>query len=341
MKGASVLAPILGRARRAGFALACGAALLSTGAGAQTSESASVSAARALGTSGVEAYLDGQYEQATDELEKAYAILRVPSLALWSGRALEKRGRLVEASERYAEAAELRVPTGDAQVQKQAVNEAAAELTKLRPRIPSLTVELVGADTREVVVELDGKLLPAALVGLPRLVNPGHHQVVATRGGQRITATASVAEGQRKSVEVRFAGVSPSARSAPVASVSTNRSPTADSKQTGSSPRKTWAVVALAAGGAGLALGGITGGLAIGKRNELEDTGQCNDGCSPSLGDDVDTLDRYRTLSTIGFVAGGVFAASGVVLLITAPSSGGAQARAELLPNAFAVKGTF
>src|SRR5688500_9280472 len=122
MKRGPMLHPILGRAWRAGLALACAAALWSTGAGAQTPESASVSAARALGTSGVEAYLDSRYEQATDELEKAYAILRVPSLALWSGRALEKRGRLVEAAERYAEAADLQFPTGDAQVQKQAVS---------------------------------------------------------------------------------------------------------------------------------------------------------------------------------------------------------------------------
>lgn len=324
------------RAPLAALGLACASGLVSLHAVAQQQESASISAARALGTSGVEAYLDGRYEQATDELEKAYAILRVPSLALWSGRALDKRGRLVEAAERYTEAADLQLPAGDAAVQKQAVSEAAAELAKLRPRIPSLTVQLVGAEASEVEVQLDGKPLRASLIGSPRLVNPGAHEVVATRGSQRVSATETLTEGQRKSVELRLEpALSPTPAS------NTGVTAGADVGPSPRSSRKTWAIVALATGGAGLALGGVTGALALGKRKELEDSGLCNDGCAPSTAGDVDSLDRYRLLSTIGFIAGGALAAGGVVLWVTAPSSTGTHARAELLPNGFAVKGTF
>ena len=33
------------------------------------------------------------------------------------------------------------------------------------------------------------------------------------------------------------------------------------------------------------------------------------------------SLDTYRMVSTVGFIAGGVLGASGVILLLTAPSS--------------------
>jgi hypothetical protein len=41
---------------------------------------------------------------ASDKLVKAYHLLKVPSFGLWSARALEKRGLLLEALARYLEA---------------------------------------------------------------------------------------------------------------------------------------------------------------------------------------------------------------------------------------------
>jgi hypothetical protein len=55
----------------------------------------------------VNAYLDEDYQLAESRLESAYAVLRVPSLALWSARALEKNGKLIEAARRYLEATKL------------------------------------------------------------------------------------------------------------------------------------------------------------------------------------------------------------------------------------------
>src|SRR5262245_45075283 len=72
-------------------------------AAAQAADESALAAARALGRDGVTLYQSGQYAQALDKLERAYAVARVPSLGLWAGRALEKLGRLVEASQRYRE----------------------------------------------------------------------------------------------------------------------------------------------------------------------------------------------------------------------------------------------
>ena len=89
--------------------LGCGAGLLAasllltTVSRAEPSDSATRDAARSLGLSGIEAYQAGNYELASSRLEKAYALLNVPSIGLWSARALAKRNRPVEAAARYFE----------------------------------------------------------------------------------------------------------------------------------------------------------------------------------------------------------------------------------------------
>jgi hypothetical protein len=82
---------------------------------------------------------------------------------------------------------------------------------------------------------------------------------------------------------------------------------------------------AIGVGGASLILGAVMGGLAMGKHGELSDN--CPGGACAS--DQQDTLDSFRTfglVSTIGFIAGGVLAAGGVVILLVAPSGDSASA---------------
>ena len=106
--------------------------------------------------------------------------------------------------------------------------------------------------------------------------------------------------------------------------------------------------VALAVGGAGLIVGGVTGGLALSKRSDLDDNPACNDGkCSSSIQPDIDSFRTMRTVSTVGFVAGGVCAGLGVVLLLTSGSSEQKGARPSprvglrVTPNAVSLSGSF
>lgn len=315
---------------------------------AAAQESATRSAARALGTSGVEAYEDGRYEQASDELEKAYSILRAPSLGLWSARALVKRQLLVQAAERYLETTGLQVPTGDAAIQKKAIEEAKSELAALRPTIPTLKVRVIGAPLAEVQVTIDGTSVATTLLASGRLVNPGNHEVVGVHAGQRVRASATLGEGQNRQLELRFSSVASAEEQQPASTISAPASSAPADTPADAPPapsprnaRRTWAVVALAAGGAGLAVGGVTGFLALGKRQELDDTGKCSDGCPTSLTADVNQLNTYRTVSTVAFIAGGVLAATGITLWVTAPSPKGTQARASFGPNGLSLDGRF
>jgi hypothetical protein len=141
---------------------------LSSVASAQEIDDASRTAARAMGNSGVEAYQAGNYQEAVDRLEKAYGIARVPSLGLWSARALRKLGLLVEAANRYLETVGLQIPEGDYVIQKQAQTDATRELKELRPRIPVLKIEVKGAKAAEAIngfcpLDLDTQAFPVGM----------------------------------------------------------------------------------------------------------------------------------------------------------------------------------
>jgi hypothetical protein len=283
----------------------------------------------------------GENAKAVEKLDKAFRTLRAPSIALWSGRALAKSGKLIEAAERLLEATRLPV-SGDTAVQEQAKSDAAKELEQLRPRIPSLVIHVEGADG--ATVSLDGAPIPAALLGEDRPVNPGGHRVVAHRGADERTEAVTVNEGERKEVTLRFdaqAAAVPGATTPPAA-------PTPHGSEPPAQRSNMLAFIALGAGAAGLVVGGVTGGLALSKKSSLDDdTKHCRDGaCTHAVEDDVSSLRTFRTVSTIGFVAGGVLAATGVVLLLTNGSSSQGRAAGHSLalslqPSSVELRGSF
>jgi hypothetical protein len=325
-------------------------------------------AARNIATAGVQALEQGDVELATQKLTKAYELLPVPSIALWLGRALAKKGLLVEAAEHFIQAGRLSASQGGQQaVQEQAQKDAARELNDLTPRIPKLVLTLEGAKPSDVTLSVDGKPLSSALVGEEQPINPGAHAVRGTRGAEVVEQSVTVAEGQKQALVLRFQSSAPATAGAPAAVVpgatpgpgpaattaplvsTPATTPTATDHGNSGGGGKTLGYVALVLGGAGLITGGITGALAISKRSALDDDPACQDGkCSASVQPDIDSFRTMRTASTIGFVAGGVCAGLGVVLLLTSGSSSeqkGAlpapRVGLRVAPNAVSLSGSF
>src|SRR5512147_1460951 len=82
-------------------------------------------AARTLVSDGVQLYRESHFEQARRKFLDAYAVAKVPTVAVWAGQANERLGHLVTAGEFYENALllqpnELWVGNAQQQAQKQA-----------------------------------------------------------------------------------------------------------------------------------------------------------------------------------------------------------------------------
>ncbi len=312
---------------------------------------ASVSTAREIAKEGLNAYDAGRYVEANEKLSRALEVVGVPTLALYTARANVKLGKLVRASELYLLATRLDPKGPSESVQVQAQRDAAKERAELLPRIPRLTVTLSGEDLDDVVITIDGQDVPRALLGTSQLADPGKRQIAAKRGDEQVSAEIELADGEHKQTTLRFL---PREKSAAKGGVPTVETKTASTKPIGpdvapaTGPSKSaktqrmlgWTGIGL--GSAGLVFGAVTGGLALSKRGTLRDAGCSGNSCFANQQSDVDSYNTMRTLSTVGFIAGGVFAATGVTLLLTTPKSETGPATAlVLLPNSASLVGRF
>ncbi|HZO13658.1 MAG TPA: tetratricopeptide repeat protein [Polyangiaceae bacterium] len=271
----------------------------------QAQDPAERQAARKLGEEGDALFDKGEYQSALEKYRKAAELIDVPTLRLREARSLEKLGRLVEASERYLSVVRTEVPADAPQDHRDSVTLAREEHAALEPRIPNLVVNFSGSGSQPRVT-LDGAPFPAALLGEKRPVDPGKHRIEAQRGDSRFARDIEAREGAVVTVDIEL----PAERAAPT--------PRPKPQPIEQEPNLLWPLgwAALGVGVAGLAVGGITGGLAIDRRADLErDCGDALD-CPPRRHDDVDSYNSLRIASAVGFYAGGAFAATGIVLLV-------------------------
>jgi hypothetical protein len=303
----------------------CGALLVAPASlHAQQADDGSRAAARSLGTSGVEAFQRGDYQGASDKLEKAYRVLRVPSIGLWSARALVKLGQLVHGSERYREVTQLENTAGQVTIQKQAQADAATELNALTPRLPSVLIEVEGG-TAGLILSIDGATISSDLIGERRPVDPGPHVIGARRGEQHANAEVKLAEGESKTVSLHFAAApltAPVAQSAPARSALPSSDASSDG--TGGSGLGTQRKLALVAGGVGvvgIALGTVFG-LKAKSKNDLAKQHCAGSSCTDQDGVTFSNeAANAGNLSTVAFIVGAVGVAGGAALWLSAPSA--------------------
>jgi hypothetical protein len=177
-----------------------------------------------------------------------------------------------------------------------------------------------------VRVTLDGVDVPSAVFGIKRLTDPGHHVVRALAVGHSpAEAAVTLAEGRVETVtlELRPGPGGPTDLSGPGGPGTTTP------PDTSASTRRKIGFAGIGVGAAGLIAGAVFGGLAMGERNTILKScpmGTCPFGSNTVNDPSISTYNTYGAVSTAGFVAGGVLAATGVVLVVTAPSSSTAKA---------------
>jgi hypothetical protein len=314
------------------LALALAASSASVPAFAQTE--ADKNQARILGQEGQAALDAKDFKTAEDRFRRAYTLYpNAPTLALGLARALAGNGKVVAAEETYNKIIRDGAPPGN-QVFAKAVDDAKAEIGSVSSKIAYATLNVTGPETSKVT--LDGQSLAWAALGGKRPVDPGDHTLKATAEGYKPAESRfRVDPGKETVVSVTMEKESGGAGAVtPPPGGTTTTPPPPGSATTpppggdtglhvstkGGSSNKTLGFVALGVGGAGLAVGAITGLIAIGKHGDLKD--KCtlpNSACPPDQQDNLDSYHTMGTISTIGFVVGGVGLAAGAILILTAP----------------------
>ncbi len=309
--------------------------------------------ARALGMEGQDALARKDYVTAEDQFRRADELYPAPTLLLGYARAETALGKLVNASEAYNRIVREGVDPQSPQAFRDAFEAAKAEIDAVRSRIASVTITVTGPDAPAVT--LDGQPFPSAALGVKRPIDPGDHVVQAAADGWQPAQTkftvgeagAAVASLALNRVAVSVAPPL-AAQVAPTPSVSVPQQPARDEiGQVDSTTRapgrgaRTLGWIAIAAGGAGLATGTVAGLLALDQHSTLSK--ECSRGvCAPTYSNDVSRYDTLGAVATVGFIAGAVLAATGVVLVLTVPRENGPAVGRRLGPFvAFSTCGAF
>jgi hypothetical protein len=287
-----------------------------------------VASAEALFNRGLEEMNAGHFDAGCPALGESYRLDPRPGTLFTLAECEAKRGRVATAVTRYGDYLALfaRLPP-DAQAKQKGREKIAAEKkAALSAEVPLLTLSLPKGAPPGTVVKRDAVVLGDASLGVALPVDPGEH-VVTTQtpdGGPPTEQRITIAKREKKQITLEVKGVESAAPGAPKASptalpAESATLPSAPQPDAGGSGRRTGAFIAGGVGVAALALGGITGGLAIRKKATVDSH------CEGALCDHEGKLagdagKRFATMSTIGFGLGIAGLGTAAVLWLTAPS---------------------
>ena len=269
-------------------------------------------AARTLAAQGAEAFEKRDFLAALDLFQRAGKLVEAPTIVLMQARTLVELGRFVEAADRYSLALSLKSPDGDNQAFQAALQAAADEYEALKARLPLLKIRLQGA--RPAEVWMDGRQLPAPLVGVDNPVDPGKHRIeVRETGRAPIVREVALAEGAREELVIPLDEVPAPASAAAPTPAEPRAAPPPEPDAASRNDTLGW--VALGSG-AGATLVGIGTGLyALNKKSDLD--AACNPGCPPGSEDDIDSFRQFRTVSYVAFGVGALGLAWGSYVLLS------------------------
>lgn len=308
-------------------------------------------AARAAASQGADAFDAGKWQEAIELFTRAEALVHSPAHLLYIARAELKLGHWVKASETFNKIKREPIAPGAPAALKRAVDEAAAELTRLEPQLPYVAAK-VKNPSGDVKVTMDGQPVPPLLVGLMRPVDPGQHQFQATNGhATSDVVTIDAKPGTKQTVELELRAVAPpppSTGAAPVAE------PAPVAPAGGAAPPPTTDTASSSGGANGLRVAsfGLMGlgvaGLAVGTVFLIKGGGTQSDAdklanelcpspsCDPASIAQIEEKDAdaasEKTIGVIGLAAGGALAATGVVLFVLSGNQEESAARPGIRP---------
>lgn len=272
---------------------------------------------------------DGKCEEAIAHLQESVRLDPKALAYLNLANCEERTGRLAEALAHWVDARAHAQTEGVAPVEQEAERRQKA----LEPRIPRLTIVLAPGAPKDSTVTRDGVVLGAVSLGVPMPVNPGAHAIVVKAPGRAESTTeVTLAEAESKTVEVkpgepRVADGEPPAKAGPERASEGHTSPLV------------W--VGFGGAAAALAVGSVTGFMALERSNAAER--DCPDLKCPSAEalDEVEAGRAFGTVSTVAFGAAAVLAGVGIYALVSGGKRGPAPASVAVRPGGFGLGGRF
>ena len=294
-------------------------------------------AAQAMFDEGRKLMDQGKYAEACPKLEASQRLDPGAGTLLNLAACYDKNGQTASAWVTYTDAA-----TASRDRHPDWAQRAEARVKALQPLLSHLTIDVPAAPSG-VTVTRDGKALDAGSFGAAMPVDPGHHVVDATAPNkkpfhQEVDVGAKAAEAH---VVVKLEDAPATTTTNDHVAIGTVTPPPPPPEDSGrGNGVRIAGLTTLGVGVAGIIVGGIFGGLAIGKKNDAapnctSDFSRCNSAGKAS----VDDAMTFGTISTIGFIAGGVLAATGITIFLVAPKS--AHVTAAFSPFGATLRGTF
>lgn len=283
----------------------------------------------------------GQWSDALAAFQRAQRLRPHPVTTYNIGYVQRALGHLTRARKALKEALDGGLPADLHQ-------EAQSYLSEIEPKLARIAVTItsdettVAVDGRPLEVEstgarpvlVAGTLPPGAGTPPPSetfdlLVDPGAHMFVLSREGAKDrVVNQSFEPGAMLGLQlgIRLEKKAPKAAPVPVAD-------TAAPEPQPSGPSR-WPVwVAYGVGGAGLVTGSVLGGLAIGKKKDLDAVCEQKNACPEEEQGNIDDLDRFALGSNIAFAVGAAGVTAGTVLLfVLDDDTGESPVTAELGP---------
>jgi hypothetical protein len=236
----------------------------------------------------------------------------------------EQLGQLVAARLNWGQARDLALRTRDGRA-----DHAQQEYTRVDAIVPKVRFMLAGAPPPDLAIAIDASSVDATVLGMPIPVEVGAHAIRATASGKRPFTSSLVtrADGAVTTVAIGL-------EDAPAESVVVAPVPPARPSEPGVAPapqpatwsgRKTAALVVAGVGIVSIGVGSVTGAMSFGSWRDAQN--ECGAGCSLDVNKtgynaavaSKNTSVVEASISTAGFITGGVALAGAAVLWLTAP----------------------
>ena len=281
--------------------------------------------AGALFEKGVADMEASQFASACPAIEESQRIDPRPGTLFTSAECNARWGKVARSAAQYQEYVDLvsRLTREQQQRHKARADIARAQLSKLKPTVPTLTLVMPADAPAGTFVTRNGEELKAAALGLPLPVDPGEYVIVThVPGAPDHETKVAILLGENKRIALEIskpAGSAPAPTPAPAAR--TEAVPSSASRVDALEPphgsgRKTAAYVAGGVGIAGIVVGSVSGILVLGKKSTVGDNCDgmsCNDtGLAAAK-----SGQNLAIISDIGFGVGIAGLALGTILLVT------------------------